>query len=391
MSGAVTLVGGLAQDALSVVKGAVRLPLDVARTADILLTTDRAEIGATARDVVWTHRKTTLYRYRSDRRRHAVPVLLVFALINRPEIFDLRPGNSFVEYLLDQGFDVFLVDWGVPGEEDADLGLAEYVCDELNWAVREVVRAAGSPDVSVVGWCIGAALSAMYTALHPDGAVRNLVLLTMPLDTRGSLYSTWVARPSFDVERVAAAHEGVPGGLVDWANKLMKPVTNYLTTRRRLFQQVRAGTANKVAYQSMAKWVGDNPRFPQAAFRDWIRLIYKENRLIEGTLVLRDRRVDLTAIQRQAVLVVTAAADHIAPRAGTLPVLDLVTTGDLTHFDRPGGHIGLMAGSKAKREIWPDIAGWLAARSRTVPEIVPPATVRPARPRRNRTSDRSSR
>ncbi len=341
----------------------VRLPLNLTRTADILLTTDRAVIGASPRDVVWTHRKTTLYRYRSENRRHAVPVLLVFALINRPEIFDLRPDHSFVQFLLGEGFDVFLIDWGRPGEEDADLGVADYVCDELHWAVRETLRASGQTHLTLAGWCIGAALAAIYTALHADGPVRNLVVLTMPLDTRGSLYRRWVAREAFDVTTIANAQEGVPGNLVDHANKLMKPVTNHVTTKRRLFESVRAGTADRVAYQAMAKWVGDNPRFPAAAFSDWITWVYKENRLADGTLSLRGRAVDYTAINRQAVLMVTAAADHIAPREGTLPFLDMVTTRDLTHFDRPGGHIGLMAGSKARTQIWPDIAGWLAVRS----------------------------
>jgi len=63
------------------------------------------------------------------------------------------------------------------------------------------------------------------------------------------------------------------------------------------------------------------------------------------------------------VLVVTASADHIAPRNGTLPFLDMVGAQDLTHFDRKGGHIGLMAGSKARHQTWPDIAAWLAPRS----------------------------
>jgi polyhydroxyalkanoate synthase subunit PhaC len=84
-------------------------------TANILLTTPDASIATTPKDIVWTHRKTTLYRYRSAQRRHGVPLMLVFALINRPAIFDLRPGHSFVEYLLDGGFDVYLLDWGVPG------------------------------------------------------------------------------------------------------------------------------------------------------------------------------------------------------------------------------------------------------------------------------------
>ena len=90
--------------------------------------------------------------------------------------------------------------------------------------------------------------------------------------------------------------------------------------------------------------------------------MYKENRLVKGTLRLRGRRVDLRNID-QNTLVVTAGADHIAPRPGTLPLLDLVSSKDVTHLDRPGGHIGLMAGSKARDEIWPDIAEWLEERS----------------------------
>ena len=72
-------------------------------TANIVLTAPDARTGGTPKDLVWTHRKTSLYRYRSAQRRHRIPVVLVFALINRPEIFDLRPGRSFVEHLLGEG------------------------------------------------------------------------------------------------------------------------------------------------------------------------------------------------------------------------------------------------------------------------------------------------
>jgi polyhydroxyalkanoate synthase subunit PhaC len=79
-------------------------------------------------------------------------------------------------------------------------------------------------------------------------------------------------------------------------------------------------------------------------------------------LRLRDQLVDLHAIE-QNLLVVTAGADHIAPPQGTVPLLDLVASEDVTYLDRPGGHIGLMAGSKAKREIWPELSEWLVERS----------------------------
>jgi polyhydroxyalkanoate synthase len=108
--------------------------------------------------------------------------------------------------------------------------------------------------------------------------------------------------------------------------------------------------------------VADNPPFPAAAYREWITWMYKENQLIRTRMRLRGRLVDLKRIE-QNLLVITAGADHIAPRANSLPVLDAVSSADVTHFDRPGGHIGLMAGSRARKEIWPDVAEWLAERS----------------------------
>jgi polyhydroxyalkanoate synthase len=342
----------------------VRLPSDSAELVNVLLTTDDAVVGATPREVVWTHRGTTLYRYRSAQRTHAVPMLLVFALINRPEIFDLGPGGSLIEFLLGEGFDVFLVDWGVPGEEDAEMGLENYVCDELDWAVRETLRASGAAELTLVGWCIGATLCAMYCGLErsEQSPVRNLVVLTMPIDGRSSRYATWVGDEDFDVERIAEAWRVIPGQAVDFANKLPKPVSNFWSPYRRLAQAIAKGNFSRDSYQPMAKWVADNPPFPGRAWAQWIQLMYRDNALARGRVRLRGRRVDLARID-QNLLVVTAAADHIAPRAGTMPIFDLVSSEDVTHFDRPGGHIGLIAGSAAATEIWPDLATWLAERS----------------------------
>jgi polyhydroxyalkanoate synthase len=350
---------------VTLVEQLTRGPAAALEFANIVLSTDDAVIGSSPRDVVWNHRGTTLYRYRSADRTHALPILLVFALINRPEIFDLRPGGSLVEYLLEEGFDVFLVDWGYPDEEDADTGLDDYVCDELEWAIRETLRASGQDELTLIGWCIGATLCAMYCGLQDAlyaGAVRNLGLLTMPIDGRSSTYARWVGGQDFDADKVAAAWGSLPGGAIDLANKLLKPVTNFYTTYRRLAEDVWAGEARRGPYQAMAKWVADNPPFPGRAWTQWIRWMYRDGALVSGCVRLRGRSVDLGRIE-QNVLVVTAGADHIAPRAGTMPIFDLVNSEDVTHVDRPGGHIGLIAGSRARDEIWPELAGWLAERS----------------------------
>lgn len=343
-------------------KGAATLSKQVLEFSNIMLTTEDANIGATPREVVWTYRKTTLYRYRSTQRRHPVPILLTFALINRPDIFDLRPGNSFVEYLLDQGFDVFLVDWGIPSDEESEMGLDDYALDHLPAAIREVRRASKAEEITLVGWCMGAALSGIYLALTPDAPVRNWMPLTMPLDTDNSTYQLWMGRDTFDVEHLAANVPSLPGWAVNTANKLLKPVPNFLGTPLRLWNQVQAGTVNKTSHQAMSKWVGDNPPFPAKAFAQWVTWMFKDNALVKGNMVLRGQRVDLGNIH-QSVLMITASADHIAPREGTLPLLDLLGSEDVEHMDRVGGHIGLMAGSKAKHEIWPDIVAWLEPRS----------------------------
>ena len=349
---------------MSVPERIVSAPRDALEFANLLLTTDDAVIGASEREVVWSHRQSTLYRYRSSARRYPVPLLLVFALINRPQIFDLRPGNSLIEYLLEEGFDVFLVDWGSPGEEDAEMGLEEYVCDELHWAVRETLRASGADELTLLGWCIGATLCAMYCGLDSSAGnpVRNLALLTMPVDGRDSTYASWVGDPDFDVDRIAEQWRVLPGGAVDFANKLLKPVTNFFTTYRRLWQSVQDGDVRAEVYQPMAKWVADNPNFPGRAWAQWVRMMYRDGALVSGTVRLRGRRVRLERID-QNLMIVTAGADHIAPRAGTMPLFDLVSSQDVTHIDRPGGHIGLIAGSAARKQIWPEMADWLRERS----------------------------
>jgi polyhydroxyalkanoate synthase subunit PhaC len=350
---------------VSVLDRALRFPVNTLEFTNLLLTTDDAKVGVTPKEVVWTHRETTLYRYRSADRRYRVPILLVFALINRPDIFDLRPGSSLVEYLLEQGFDVFLVDWGYPDEEDADMGLDEFVCDELEWAVRETLRAAGVEELTLMGWCIGATLCAMYCGLDRGGErvpVRNLVELTMPIDGRQSNYAKWVGDEDFDVDTAGELWGSVPGRTIDFANKMLKPVTNFWTTYRRLWDNVQDGSAKREAYQTMAKWVADNPPFPGRAWAQWIHLMYRDAGLVRGRVRLRGRLVDLSRID-QSVLVITAGADHIAPRPGTMPFFDLISSQDAQHLARPGGHIGLVAGSAARKELWPEIAQWLAERS----------------------------
>src|ERR687884_1506142 len=125
-------------------------------------------VGVTPKDLIWRKNKARLYRYRRQTpATHRTPVLLVLPLINRAYILDLRPGNSFVEYLLSQGFDVFMLDWGIPGDEDKDLSIGDLLTQYLPRAVSKASRAAGGTPLTLLGYCIGGTLTACYTALYP--------------------------------------------------------------------------------------------------------------------------------------------------------------------------------------------------------------------------------
>src|SRR3954453_21602664 len=137
---------------------------------------DRPGLGLTPKDTVWRHDKMELWRYRSDQRRYKTPVLLVMSLVSRSYIFDLRPGNSLVEYMLGRGFDVFVLDWGVPDHLDADNSLSTYTDDYLPLAVDAVRRETGADTVTMNGYCFGGVLALLHAAAHP-APIRNLITM----------------------------------------------------------------------------------------------------------------------------------------------------------------------------------------------------------------------
>lgn len=318
--------------------------------------------GLSPKDVVWTRNKTTLYRYRrGGPAGYRVPVLLVYGLINKPYILDLRPENTFVGHLLDQGFDVFLLDWGEAGREDAGLTLDELVCEHLPKAVERMRRASGEWEYTLFGYCMGGTMAVIHAALEPDG-VRNMVALTTPVDfSDAGAFSRWTDPRYLDADAMAAALGLVPGALIDLANRMIKPVANFVTTPMVMWQRAMGGR-DMTPWLAMQKWVNDAAPFPGAAFARWIGSFYQRNELAAGTLVMGGRHVDLADIAA-ALLVVTAARDHLVPTAMSTPLLDRTSSTDATHVDLPAGHVGLLAGSGARDTLWPALTGWLAERS----------------------------
>jgi polyhydroxyalkanoate synthase len=331
-----------------------------------LLTTD-ASIAQTPKQLVWTLNKAKLYRYipvRPADELKPIPLLMVFAIMNRPYVLDLRPGHSFVEYMLDKGYDLYLLDWGAPGPEDKNLKFDDYALEYLPRAIRKFKSIAQTEEFSMLGWCLGALISTIYAAVRPDDGLRNLILLTAPLDftdKTASGFSRWTSDPAFKPEAIVEAFGNVPGEMIDSGAKMLKPVENYVGSYLMLWDNIEnEGTTE--AWHAMNTWVRDTIPMAGAAYQQLINDFYKENRLIEGTLKIRGEQVKLDHLTAN-LLNVIAEADHITPPCQSEGIMDLVGSTDKQILRVRGGHIGIMAGRGAEKNTWPHIDEWLAERS----------------------------
>ena len=337
-----------------------------AKTWSRLMTTT-AKIAQTPKELIWTLNKAKLYRYVPvvpTAQCHRIPLLLVFAIMNRPYALDLRPGHSFVEYMLRHGYDLYLLDWGAPGPEDAGIKFDDYALEYLPRVVRKLKSISGSSEFSMLGWCLGALISTLYAALRPDDGLTNLILLTAPLDftdKQAGGFVRWTNDEFFNADRIVDTLGNVPGEMIDYGAKALKPVENYLGNYLNLWDNIDNPKVVE-SWHAMNTWVRDLIPMAGAAYRQLINEFYKENRLMAGTLLIRGERVDLSKL-RANLLNVIAEADHITPPCQSEGVMDEVGSKDKEIFRVHGGHIGIMAGSGAERRTWPHIEAWLAARS----------------------------
>ncbi len=332
---------------------------------EIILEGARAETGQTPKEVIWTKNKAKLYHYEPMvEKRYPVPLLLVYALINRPYVLDLMPGNSLVEYLVGHGFDVYMLDWGTPGDEDQNLSFEHYVLDYIPRAVKKVLRTAHAEEFSLLGYCMGGTMTAMYAALFPK-PLRNLILLTAPIDftpDEMGLFGVWTSEKYFNPDRVVEAFGNVPGEFIDTGNRMVKPVTNYVGSYVTMWDRIMQDKSMDT-WLAMNKWVNDGVPFAGEAFRQWIREFYQQNKLVKGEIKLRGRRVDLSNITCP-VLNIAGKKDHICSLPQAEATMKYISSPDKEFFVLDAGHVGLLTGSDAKKTLWPKLLSWLELRSK---------------------------
>ena len=330
-----------------------------------IATSDFADItgalGTTAKETIYAQGTLKLHHYKALADSvYRVPVLIVTSLVNQPYILDLAPGQSMVEFLLRQGFDVFLIEWGRPRREHKDLVLEDYVLERIPACIERVQQVSGEKDVSIIGYCVGGLLSALYAALTPQGPLKNLVCMAAPVNGDGlESLKAWMGK-DFDEEALLAHYGNVPGEWVQNALRALRPYGKLAGAMSLLnnMDKIEAVRSNL----RMGKWESDNLPFPGGVFRQMVNGLLRNNQLVKGSWVIGGKRVRLGDI-KLPFLHLLAQDDHITPYASSKDLVQLVGSRDKQEIIVKGGHVGLVAGRGAELRMWPALEGWLAQRS----------------------------
>ncbi|WP_370873932.1 class III poly(R)-hydroxyalkanoic acid synthase subunit PhaC [Oikeobacillus pervagus] len=334
------------------------------RVSEVLVKDPEPQVGQTPKEVIWTKNKSKLYRYQPTKEKtNKVPILMIYALINKPYILDLTPGSSLIEYLTNQGHDVYLLDWGTPGYEDRNMKLDDFILDYIPRAVQKVLRTSNANEVSLLGYCMGGTMTSIFAALHPELPIRNLIFLTSPFDFSDTgLFSNWLDERYFNLDKMVDTFGVIPPEVIDLGNKLLKPLVNYIGPYVTLADRAENEDFVK-SWSLMQKWVHDGIPFPGEAYRQWIGDFYQKNKLINDELYIRGQQVKLSNIKAN-ILNIAAQRDHIAAPEQVEPLLDKVASKDKTYHIMPTGHVSVVVGGSAVKRTYPTIDQWLTEHSK---------------------------
>jgi polyhydroxyalkanoate synthase subunit PhaC len=343
---------------VEVERNAVRLKNGI----QLLTGREWAPAEPTESTVIWRSGIANVRRYRSNAAvRYREPVLAFAGLVSRPYCFDLAPGNSFVQRLMDAGFDAYVLDWGIPTAEDSGMTLENYLQDLLPRAMAAVLREADVELLNLLGYCMGGNMALSGLAAEPRLPVKNLVVMTTAIDfSRLGPITEALRDGRVTVESVLDEAGNVPPNVIETAFKVRRPTSDVVVYANLL--QNLWNDEYLVGYQAMGRWVREHVPMAGAAFLQIAEQWVVENGFYEGRLRLGGKPVRLSSI-RVPTLAVIAQRDDMVPQEAATPIAEVLTGTEVELLMPDTGHTGLVTGRTASQVTLPRIFDWLAHHS----------------------------
>jgi polyhydroxyalkanoate synthase len=319
-------------------------------------------LGSTPKDILHARGTMNLYHYRPVADEiYRIPILIVMATTNRGYILDLVPGQSFVEYLLKCGYDVYMLDWSAPRPDEKSLRMEDYVLDFIPDCVRRVQADSGETDISVIGYCFGGVLSLLYASIFPDGPLKNLICFTTPIDFREmKLFQNFSDRRYFDVDHLVDSVGNVPPETIFASFEMLRPASR-AASQVQLWENIWNDEYVK-SYRMFDRWALDTLPLAGEYFRGITKDLMWDNKLYNDTMSVGGRPARLADI-KVPMLHAVAEHDHIVPYEAARHLVSKVGSADKQEVILKGGHVSLVAGANAIKRLWPKLDSWLGERS----------------------------
>lgn len=304
--------------------------------------------------------------------QHKVPLVLVPPLGVHAWVFDLLFERSLVKFFLAKGYDLYLIDWGVPTSEHSDIGLDQYV---LNWmpnALQKVRDYSKQEELSLMGYCMGGLLAMLYLGSSEDKDIRNLVTIASPIDVHnaspavkmlskvGSPFGRFTNLTKIALDKLDNDRFHLSGDFLSFGFKMTNPVgsiSSYFDLLRNLNDRDYVAE-----YTTVNRWFNEMVDYPGATVRNMITEMGLGNSLAKGQFNIADKTADLGKINSN-LLAFAGDNDKIVSIEAAKEILKVTSSEDKTFAVVPGGHAGVFAGKKASDNTWSISEEWLAKRS----------------------------
>ncbi|WP_052427590.1 alpha/beta fold hydrolase [Neobacillus niacini] len=320
----------------------------------------KLSINQTPKQEVWKKNKASLWLYPAVEKKYDVPIFLINSLVNRAYCFDFTPGASVIEILVNAGYDVYLLDWGFPGYEDKDINLEDYIDDYIRKGVQRSLRHSGAASISLVGYCLGGVLAAVYTAIAEE-PIRNLALVVPPIDWDVNTFipDKWlegIKNGTLNLDRFIDGYGIIPKFYQEQMFKALNTPISYTPYINLLNHADDKRFVEK--WCTMNNYLTDTVPFTRAAYKQLVNDFIKDNKLVKGEFAVHGKKVDFRNI-KENLLVLSSKYDTLVHQDQSSPIMDLVSSEDKTLEEVKAGHLNIALSGKLGVEL----DKWLCHRS----------------------------
>lgn len=318
------------------------------------------QVGATPKELVWQNDLVKLYHYKRETpAKCSIPVLVSFAIMNRHDVLDLQPDRSLMNKLLQEGLDVYIMDWGYPQRQHRYLTMEDYILGFMNDAVDFVRESTGNDKIHKMGICQGGTFSTIYASIFPE-KLKSLTTYVAPYDFSGNECMLYRWTKDLDVDAMVDALGIIPADMIGSGFSMLKPsmdIAKYFGVLDMLEDEAKMEN-----FLRMEKWKADTPDLAGEMYRKYIKDLFRDNKLVKGQFELGPYKVNLKNLTIP-FLNIYATDDNIIPNSSTIAVMDHIGSKDKELYAFPGGHIGVFVGARSQKELAPKVAEWVMQKS----------------------------